>query len=408
MGRTMLHYLGPKVGRIPLSTLDEVRLAATGGLLAETQWVELKEMPSPSSRPTNVELAKDLASLSVHGGVLVYGVRDKTFEVVGCDTTGLVDRISSVASVGVHPPLSPVVYPPLAVEDDGAHNVLVVEVPASPQAPHMVADSYWGRSSNGKRKLSDPEVRMLLAGRASNEEAFKQRLLTLVDDDPLAGFVQDHPTGNGHIYLLAAPLAPVVGRTDDLDLTEFTGACLGDNFDHGSPSHLTYRARDPLGMAMSYPNRGDGVERRYEESTCYLLVKDDDASLEFVSGGGTYYREGGFRTGDGPMEVVGTNIIANSAWEFFELLEKLSLTKWGYAGQWRVGIHLTNLAGKDLSFNDIYSRGQTFPRDTFTNVAVTSPASWTDGAEPEARRLLAGFLRAIGAPDQPLNTVGGR
>ena len=60
MGRTMLHYLGPKVGRIPLSTLDEVRLAATGGLLAETQWVELKEMPSPSSRPTNVELAKDL------------------------------------------------------------------------------------------------------------------------------------------------------------------------------------------------------------------------------------------------------------------------------------------------------------------------------------------------------------
>lgn len=103
---------------------------------------------------------------------------------------------------------------------------------------------------------------------------------------------------------------------------------MGDNFDHGSPSHLTYRARDPLGMAMSYPNRGDGVERRYEDSTCYLLVKDDDASLEFVSGGGTYYREGGFRTGDGPMEVVGTNIIANSAWEFFELLEKLSLTNW--------------------------------------------------------------------------------
>jgi|GEM_PF-6821858 len=54
MGRAMLHYLGPTVGRIPLSTLDEVRQAASGGLLEETQWVELKEKPSPSSKPTNV------------------------------------------------------------------------------------------------------------------------------------------------------------------------------------------------------------------------------------------------------------------------------------------------------------------------------------------------------------------
>lgn len=407
MGRAMLHYLGPTVGRIPLSTLDEVRQAASGGLLEETQWVELKEKPSPSSKPSNVELAKDLASLSVNGGVLVYGVRDKTFEVVGCDTCGLADRIAQVASMGVDPPLSPVIYRPIGVEDDGIHNVLVVEVPASPQAPHMVAGSYWGRSSNGKRKLSDPDVRMLLASRTNSEESFKQRLLAMVDDDPLAGFVQDHPTGNGHIYLLAAPLAPVVGRTDGLDLTKFTGACLGQNFDHGSPSHLTYRTRDPLGMAMSYPNRGDGVDRQYEDFACYLLVRDDDASIEFVSGGGTYFR-GGRGNGDSDLEVVGTNIIANSAWEFFELLEKLSLTHWGYSGQWRVGIHVTNLAGRDLAFNDLYGRGQTFPRDTFTSIAVTSPASWTDGAEPEARRLLAGFLRAIGEPDQPLNTVGGR
>lgn len=207
----MLHYLGPSVGNVPLSTWDEVVAAAASGLFEETQWVELKERLGPAGKPVNTELARDLASLSVHGGVLVLGVRDKTFEVVGCDVEQLTQRISQVASMTVHPPLSPVVYPAIQhPEDEGLH-VLVVEVPPSANAPHMVDNAYWGRSSDGKRKLSDPEVRTLMASRGSSDEAFLGRLLGLVEEDPLAQYVDGHPTGQGHIYLLAEPCAPVIG-----------------------------------------------------------------------------------------------------------------------------------------------------------------------------------------------------
>ncbi|NHB84707.1 hypothetical protein G7085_09045 [Tessaracoccus sp. HDW20] len=102
------------------------------------------------------------------------------------------------------------------------------------------------------------------------------------------------------------------------------------------------------------------MERRHEDMLCHLLCLDEDSSLEFVSGGGTMYRPRGFRE-EGAIEVVGTTTILKSTLQFFQLIGELSLRHWGYAGQWRVGIHVTNLAGKEVSFNDFLRRGTTFP-----------------------------------------------
>lgn len=399
----MIHYLGPSVGKVPLSTWDEVVTAAAGGLLEETQWVELKAMLGPANKAVNVELARDLASLSLYGGVLVFGVKDKTFEVVGCDVAGMVERISQVASTRVHPPLSPVIYPAIQhPEDEGSH-VLVVEVPASAQAPHMVDGAYWGRSSDGKRKLADPEVRERMEARAGDAATFKARLLSMVDRDPLAPFIADHPTGNGHIYLLAEPCAPVFGRGEELHLQNVVVQLFRDQDARGSLSSLDSSARDPLGLAVA-TRYSEPMERRYEDLLCHLLCLDEDSSLEFVSGGGTMYRPRGFRE-EGAIEVVGTTTILKSTLQFFQLIGELSLRHWGYAGQWRVGIHVTNLAGKEVSFNDFMRRGTTFPRDVYTNQMLTAPASWTEGAEPEARKLLAGFLRGIGREGAALHEV---
>lgn len=399
----MIHYLGPGVGKVPLSTWDEVVTAAGGGLLEETQWVELKEMIGPPNKAVNRELAKDLASLSVHGGVLVFGVKDKVYEVVGCDTTDLGQRISQVAKIGVHPPLTPVIYPAITDPGDSTKSVLVVEVPASAQAPHMVDGSYWGRFSDGKRPLGDPEVRALMESRTSSAATFKERLLAMVDDDPLEQWIEGHPTGNGHIYLLAEPCTPVVGRDDDLHLQNIVVELFKHSDDRGSLSSLGRSVSDPLGPAVA-SHYSEPMERRYEDLLCCLLCLDEDSSLQFVSGGGTMYRLGSPRD-DSPFEVVGTPIILKSTQQFFELISELSLNRWGYAGQWRVGIHVTNLKNKAVSFNDLMRRGTMFPRDTFTNQVVTSPASWTDGAEPEARILLAGFLRGIGREGATLHEV---
>lgn len=399
-----MHYLGPRVGQIPLTSWEQVVEAAEGGLLAESQWCEVKKQPRPRDKPSNVELARDLASLSVHGGVLIYGVEDKTYSVVGCDISGLEDRISQVAAMGIHPPLSPVIYPPIADPHDASKYVLVVVVPASLQAPHMVDGSYWGRSSNGKRTLDDPEVRSLIASRESSDTKFRERLVGMVDHDPLARFISDHPTGNGHVYLLAEPCAPVFGRADDLNLQKVVMTLMGQRHGIGTPSQVRYTTRDPLGPAVSYPNELM-EDRKYEDSACYLLCEDDDASLHFVSGGGTMYRERAFRGEDGPTEVVGTAIIIQSTREFLEVVRELSVNHWGFSGEWRVGIHVNNLGGKILSMNTIWRGAETFPRDSFTNQITTSPVTWGESEEPEAARLLTGFLRAIGQDGRNLETV---
>ncbi|WP_130865233.1 AlbA family DNA-binding domain-containing protein [Acidipropionibacterium timonense] len=401
------HYLGPTVGLIPLSTWEELSAAAEGGSFEETQWVELKQMLKPG-KPGNAELAKDLASLSVHGGVLVIGVTDADHEVVGCDIDGYVTRISQVAATRVHPPLSPVIYPAIPNPNDESKAVLVVEVPASPLAPHMANDTYWGRSSDGTRPLSDADVRLLMRVRATTNASFKQRLLAMVEDDPVNKRVIEAPTGNGHIYLCAEPCAPVVGRADDFDFARVVMNEVG-GWDAQTVGALRERSRDPLGQALAYPSAADAVvERRYEDSVAHLLLRDDDSSVEFVSGGGTYYRLRGPR-GEADMEVLGTGIIISAVREFLELVRVLSLQHWGYQGQWRIGLHVTGLEGKHVSFNDIMRRDVTFPRDTLTTQITTAPAAWAEGAvDPVARQLLAGFLRAIGCEAWDLDTVASR
>lgn len=84
-------YLGPTRRPVPLRSWEEVVSAAQAGVLDETQWVELKQDVPASSKSANLELAKDLASLSVDGGLLVIGVADgdrKAGDVVGARLQG--------------------------------------------------------------------------------------------------------------------------------------------------------------------------------------------------------------------------------------------------------------------------------------------------------------------------------
>lgn len=69
-------YVGPGNPPLRISQWNDLVAAAETGTLAETQWVELKGAIPASSSAANLELARDLASLSVDGGVLIVGVKD--------------------------------------------------------------------------------------------------------------------------------------------------------------------------------------------------------------------------------------------------------------------------------------------------------------------------------------------
>lgn len=378
--------------------------AAEGGLLEENQWCELKVRLPPSSRHANLELARDLASLSVFGGALIIGVADKTFEVVGVereDLEALKSRVSQVARMTVDPPLSPIIHDPVA----GPHgkSILVVSVPPSPVAPHMADGVYWGRSSDGKRQLSDPEIRLLLATRTSSEIDFRARLNGMGDHDPLADYTEGHPTGQGHMYFLAEPCAPMPPRAPEFDVGKlrYAGSQWAGDW-RGTLTDCTYQAFDPEGHA--FMSSRSAAPAQYERSLCYFSVKDKDGSIVVVQGGATsIHRTLSAQTGhdilDGLVVVLTRQTLA--------IVRKFGADV-GYSGQWRIGIYLTNLRGKRRSTGEAFGNFPPFAADTYTQVAFTAAHELESELDSVADRLLRGFKRGLGVEQWSLDDIGRR
>ena len=396
-------YLGPTLGVVTFSTWSQLIDAAEGGLLEESAWCELKEMatrPGSSKKDANLEMARDLASLSVDGGILIYGVRDKDLAVVGCDTTGLADRIAQVSATRIKPPLSPAILPSLENPDDDSLAVLIVQVPPSPLAPHMVDQSYWGRSSNGKRKLEDAEVRRLLLQRDRGEDAFRTRLIALEDHDPLVGHIQDHPTGNGHVYLVAEPTAPVArddglqewGRIRDALRPSRSGRW-------GTVADCTRYSPHPAGEAYAtVETNAEPQAARYERHLCHVLIQDD-GSIEVVSGGGTAERE----SQDGTVtKYLDVGLVSTLTVQTLQMVEGWSKA-WGYTGTWRVGLRVTNTFGAVRTTHDWFGRSPAFKADEY--VATTVMQGIGDASLDLAQPLLKGLYRGLGMVDEPINEV---
>lgn len=384
----MSFYLGPGRPVTALSTWNEIETAGAGGLLGEHQWVELKKDLGPANKGVNLELAKDLASLAVDGGLLFFGVDDDGTPV-GCDASVIIQRVSQVAAAGMTPPLSPVIHDPVPHPDDGTKSVLIVSIPASPVGPHMVDGRYWGRSSDGKRALSDPEVRRLMQDRGALQQGFTDRLRALEDKDPLETWVVDGPQ-NGHLYLLAEPLAPIPSAGPLSDRDELRKRLTGV-----SPSgwatgldRLTQDGRDPDGAALVWTS--EQVQANDEKWLTYVSVKDD-GRIVMVSGGGTAL----VRHPRGEQREILIGLITRLTHQTLQLLRGFSLDSWGYQGPWNVGIRATRLAGLRPNTDQLASYSP-FTAPEYARTTVTTPATTDWSADETADQLLSGFYRGLG------------
>lgn len=143
---TSSFYTGPGRPRLRVKGWAQLVNAARVGVLAETQWVELKAALPEAAAKANLEFGRDLTSLSVDGGVLIIGVRDPgdtADTVVGTTDPleGLKTRVDQVAgSTRIQPPLH-VQLSAIECPGDPARHVLLVDVPASPTAPTWSTES---------------------------------------------------------------------------------------------------------------------------------------------------------------------------------------------------------------------------------------------------------------------------
>jgi predicted HTH transcriptional regulator len=146
-----------------------------------------------------LELAKDLAQFAIDGGTLIIGIseRDDTLKLEPVELKGLKERIEQVAQSRVDPPLFVQVRE--IRSSDPQKGYLVVVVPPSAMAPHMVNGRYWARGSATKYIMPDVEVWRHHERRQPVKEDLYALLEKEIERDPV-------PDGKfGHLFLVATP-----------------------------------------------------------------------------------------------------------------------------------------------------------------------------------------------------------
>ncbi|MGW4048574.1 AlbA family DNA-binding domain-containing protein [Streptomyces sp. NPDC004721] len=167
-------------------TEADLQAAVDDGLFEESHHLDLKK--APNSKGDNKELARDLSSFAVDGGTLIIGVQEnkesRTFELAPHPLNGLPEKIEQVARTIPDPPLTILTEEISSAADDGS-GYLVVHVPASPVAPHMVDNRYFGRGDKTKYQMGDAEVFALHARRRNTEADTLALLRKEMDEDLL-------------------------------------------------------------------------------------------------------------------------------------------------------------------------------------------------------------------------------
>jgi hypothetical protein len=203
----------------------------------------------------NEEIAKDIAAMTVNGGLLLYGVdEDKktrvATELVPFPVAGVAEKLTQVTGTRISPSPDIQVHV-IAHPDDPAKGAVAVVVPASALAPHQVNDRFPCRRDATTDYLEERELERLYRQRQdlSGPAPPSGDLLASQFKTALDGFqVQD---GTGVLRLIVRPAALEVmhpagaWQADALKAAQLAAI---DRQTHALPMHRSFR---PSGCSAS-------------------------------------------------------------------------------------------------------------------------------------------------------------
>jgi hypothetical protein len=229
---------------------------------------------------------------------------------------------------------------------------LLVHVPASADAPHMVDYVYYSRGDRANVRLGDEQVRAVIEGRRRGRTDVTAELRRMADDDPIAAEKRQL----GHLYLLAQPetaaeeaLVEFLARGDAVPvIRELLGSVVrdrGSGIPEFSPdiSRLLDRIPRAEGLALTSYSAEEGPRR---ELTLLELVIREDGGVRLTCGRGTdTFPRPGFPPPDEPPMAVIAVLVLGLAHSVAALAGRLADVYAAYQGQWRLGIRMDRLRG---------------------------------------------------------------
>ena len=383
----------------------------------ERTWIDFKRRLYPEGdaaadgtarEKVSQELARDMASMAELGGFLVYGVKeDKVKHSFTVDEmplpVGLHETVDAVARNRITPPLT--VVPTLVGNPEyPTTGFLVIEIPDSPDAPHMADFTYWGRSETGRVRLSDDRVEQLITARVRRFERLSEEMQATIDVDPI---LPDHRQLS-HFCFTAVPTH---GWSDMF--------CQYTSDYQGRMKLIQYCVS--LAMAI---HQADGDQR---PTIAFRGLQDQRRTQRVAAGWATTWAgeasEGrGHRTvgvdDDGPIRYINLGAartlgtepntrklicdlhLLHETRDMIRLVAALAEDV-GYSGSWLFGVQLERLAGHVSEVADPYSggilaRANVFEAPGYSASTRASALEIRDKPGAITGRLMRKLLRGLG------------
>jgi hypothetical protein len=156
----------------------------------------------------NIETAKDIAAMSNDGGVIIYGIgEDENGQLkilAPLTLAGQPERISSIVQTSIaEPPRFHIQT--ILTKNDPSKGYVIVVVPPSERAPHMVIvggdHRYYGRNAKGNRILTEAEVGRLYKRRNKLEVDLKALIEQQIKTAP---YPSNPKLGYLHVFIRPA------------------------------------------------------------------------------------------------------------------------------------------------------------------------------------------------------------
>ena len=263
---------------------EELQIAAANGSLKEGHYLDLKRAFSTKST-ANRDLAIDMASFAVDGGLILIGVDERseppTLEAL--PILGQKERIDQIALTRIDPPLRVrVAEIPTRSQTLGYIGVLI---PPSPTAPHMVDHIYRGRSDTTNTQLSDAEVRRIRDERARSEQRIEPLMEEWAGRAPMQ--VKGAPP-RAELFVVAEPEYPRSGMLHAAlpnGLQDFVGTLDGrvrpltDNWD----PDLRHARTMPRATGWALTNLDEGRQARFADSRVLDVEIHEDGGVRLYA-----------------------------------------------------------------------------------------------------------------------------
>ncbi|MEU7088128.1 AlbA family DNA-binding domain-containing protein [Streptomyces achromogenes] len=405
-------YLSSDNPRWTPKTEADLQAAVAGGLFEESHHLDLKK--APNSKSDNKELARDLASFAVDGGTLIIGVQEnkesRTFELAPQPLNGLPEKVEQVARTIPDPPLT-ILTEEISAEAGDGTGYLIVHIPASPVAPHMVDNRYFGRGDKTKYQMGDAEVVALHARRRDSEATTLALLRKEMDEDPL----RDVGT-QSHFFLVAQPAAgrrdmclPITGAQDwnhrlhalinrVRENKKLRAALSNQAFSPDlNDAHQGHRRARGVALSSStlQSDRTYAPEGRWGDEDVIEIQLFEDGGLRLFMTRLSDGLSNRHAPDDEAEQVLFDAAAVIHTRNMLELMRLVS-EEVGYHGNWAVAVGANRLRGRRrYTGQSLFASNHRYSADSYEESTGVTLAELRDAPGTVTRRLLGPLLRSL-------------